>query len=255
MPGKCHSEVLETRAGVSTHLLGTRDWWDEYFSVGGGWETRGGRIQTKTFAKAFLCRIKLDKESSFRLLDVGCALGDATALFRKHYPKAKLFAIDISETAIRRCREEFGSAATFQVKTIEDIYCFYDVIYCSNVLEHFSDYKRKTRHLVTNCARLFVVVPFRESRHGKLLQNDPNEHHQHTFDFDSFDFLIEEGLATAIHSHVFTCPGAWSWPKRRWLMEMLIKNPLRLVLRKSLLRNPLVILYDISTAGFPSVLH
>ena len=233
---------------LAPHKLGSREWWDDYFSPGGGWETHGGRNQTRAFAEAFMKYVPLDKTRHFTLLDVGCALGEAISLFRENYAMADLFGIDISETAISRCRHRLGNSAHFQVMQIDDISANYDVIYCSAVLEHFADFREKARHLITRCKALYVIVPFNEMRRGKQLQPDPEEHHQHTFGLSSFDFLFSDGLASSIETRVFTCPGAWSWPWPVWIKENLVKNPLRLALRKPIAKNPRMILYDIESA-------
>src|SRR6185369_16317940 len=61
-------------------------WWEVYFAPGGGWEHNGGRRQTRIFAEQFTKRFAMRRDSSFSLLDVGCALGDALRHFAETYP-------------------------------------------------------------------------------------------------------------------------------------------------------------------------
>ena len=122
----------------------------------------------------------------------------------------------------------------------------YDVIYISNVLEHFADFDAKARVLMKHCQRLCILVPYLELQGDQPLSPDPREHHQHTFDDHSFDFLIQEGLAASIRRQVFSCYGAWGWT---WgvRVEQTLKNFVRPWIGKKTMAEPRQILYDITT--------
>jgi SAM-dependent methyltransferase len=225
-----------------------RSWWDEYFAPGGGWERNGGRRQTRVFAEHFTDRIRLDPGEAFSLLDVGCALGEALKHFAKVYPRASLYGIDFSATAIERGREELGNTAVLSVGTFEDTQGHYDIIYCSNTLEHFPDFQTKARILAQHCNRLCVLVPYEERDHRlKPLVPNPAEQHQHTFLRDSFDFLVEEGLAKGVETQVFSCPGAWGWTIRTRI-EQSVKNVARVLLGRPRRVPRKQILFDIRLA-------
>ncbi len=226
-------------------------WWERYFAVGGDWERRGGREQTRIFAQHFLARAELPRDASFSLLDVGCALGDALALIAQEFPEAQLHGLDFSATAIARAREALGTRAQLAVGEIDTMSGFFDAIYCSNTLEHFADFARKARRLIGHCRRLFVMVPFRELRDGKPIEADPTEHHQHTFDRRSFDFLVDEGLASRVSSSVFACPGAWGWSRREHIVQF-GKNLARVALGRRWIEAPLQILYTIDAVRAPN---
>lgn len=85
--------------------VGTTNWWDNYFMPGGGWEKNNGRFQTKIFAEKFIRYSKIDVNKEFSLLDIGCALGDAIRLFNERYSHGTYFGIDLSTTAIERCKK------------------------------------------------------------------------------------------------------------------------------------------------------
>jgi 2-polyprenyl-3-methyl-5-hydroxy-6-metoxy-1,4-benzoquinol methylase len=192
-----------------------KNWWENYFAKDGGWERNGGRDQTFLFAKKFTELIKIESNENFSIMDAGCALGGALRLFSEIYPLASLYGIDFSENAIKICEKEYGKFAVFSVGDLGDIEGFYDLIYCSNTLEHFSDFKEKSRQLICHCRQLCIMVPFQElDSKGKPILPNPNNHHQHTFDKASFDFLLAEGLATDIKTEIFSCVGAWGWTHR-----------------------------------------
>jgi SAM-dependent methyltransferase len=231
----------------TNHILGSVNWWNDYFSEGGGWERNGGRKQTEIFAETFCAIVKLPIEKKFTLLDVGCGLGDGLRVIAGHYPNAVLRGIDISSVAISRCVKEAASRATFAVSTLEAIKGNYDVIYISNVLEHFPDFQDKARFLSRKCGRLCILVPFEERWHGRKIVPNPDEHHQHTFGRGEFDFLLAEKRARSIKEHIVSCPGAWGWSESQRLKEHL-KNVLRICLGRPMLSEPRQIIYDVEIA-------
>ncbi len=234
--GLFHEKKIETAA-----------WWNGYFSPGGGWEKNHGRRQTRIFAQSFLKHAHLDPAGSFTLLDVGCALGDALKVFHEHLPKATLFGMDVSSVAVALCRQELKDIASFAVSDISEISDWYDVIYVSNVLEHFVDYPDKARHLIKHCRRLYIMVPYKEVDENGPLQPDPFKSHQHSFDRSSFDFLLKEKAAVRVNSKIIRCPGAWSMTPKQLFKEYLLKNPIRFILGKKPVRDRYQILYDIQS--------
>jgi len=144
---------------------------------------------------------------------------------------------------------ELGRIASFQVGGLEDIDRHYDVVYTSNVLEHFAEYQSAARHLLRNCHRLCVMVPHREVWNQRALRPSPDLHHQHTFAEDSFDFVVPEGGPAKIATYTVACIAAWGWS--RWdAIQHLPKNLVRRMLGKKPRRPPLQIIYDIvATAG------
>lgn len=223
-------------------------WWEKYFAPDGGWERNGGRLQTRIFAEHFTERIQLDSTAAFSILDAGCALGDAIKHFAKVYPHATIYGIDFSTTAIERCKNELGNTVSVSVGDLEDIDGHYDIIYSSNTFEHFPDFDTKARQLVQHCNRLCILVPYEEfGADGKPLVCNSSQHHQHTFLLDSFDFLVQEGLALSIKTHVFSCPGAWGWTFSTRIMQE-IKNIARVLLNRPWRLPPKQILFDIIVA-------
>ncbi len=217
------------------------------FKVNGPWEQNDGRQQTSLFAAGFDKTITFTEEH-FSLLDVGCALGQAAAFFSDRYPNASISATDVSDVAIKRCQEEYGNRINFFVGGFGHIPKAYDVIYCSNVLEHFHDFDEKTRQLATCCKRLCIMVPYDErSRDGRELIPDPASiEHQVTFFKDSYDFLIKEGLAETVQTSIISCPGAWGWSRRQKITHAL-DNIFRKLTGRPVVHEYLQIIYDIKT--------
>jgi hypothetical protein len=190
----------------------TSEYLDKTFSQGGQWEKNNGRNQTRRFAECFTQNTNIPFKE-FSLLDVGCALGDAAPVFRKAYPEARLYGCDVSQVAIERCKKDHGNSAEFFKAGFEDISGLWDVIYCSNVLEHFEEYKKIASWLLNKCNILYIMAPFFELKKGKPLDPKGDTVHKVTLYKDSFDELFKQGLLSSpIRTTIIRCPGAWSPP-------------------------------------------
>ncbi len=226
----------------------TEDQWNAAFKKSGQWETANGRRQTRLFAEAFCRHTCVDLEGGQSLLDCGCALGDAIPVFASRFPGARLHGCDLSSVAIHRCKERFFDLASFSVASMEEVSGMYDMIYSSNTLEHFADYKVKACKLLQHSRYLCILVPYNETRFGKDLEYEPHSEHVVTFREDSFDFLLEEGRARQIHRpRVLAVPKAWSWSLTDWIVQPL-KNIVRPLFQRPIVRNQKQILYEIERA-------
>jgi hypothetical protein len=178
-------------------------------------------MQTRMFAEAFHHNVKIPMQNDFSLLDVGCALGDALPVWRRHYPRARLSGCDFSPTAILRCKETYGDIAEFFCASFEEIESEHDIIYCSNVLEHFGNYLEIAESLLRRCRLLYVMVPYRELRNGKPLAPGNDYYHKTTFELSSFDGLAASGCCSVM-AKIIRAPGAWSpnlIGEMRWLVR------------------------------------
>jgi len=220
------SILLHGKIGVN-HVDGnSEEGNDNHFQPGGLFDLNNGSQQTRLFAEAFHRHVKVPLAADFSLLDAGCALGDALPVWRKYYPHARLHGCDFSAVAIRRCQEVYGDVASFFRASFKDISAYYDVIYCSNVLEHFSDYLRIAEILLHHCSILYVLVPYMELRNGKPLSPESGYYHKTTFHPSSFDALNLSG-DRIISMRVIRVSGAWSptalgelrWFVRRHLLR------------------------------------
>lgn len=205
-PRKQHPTDLTDSADKNS-----KEAWEMYFQE--GWEKNNGREQTRLFAHYFLETVRLP-DGTQSLLDVGCALGDSMPEFRKRYSNLRLTGCDVSAEAIKKARSHYGAIATFEQWTFEQIQGSFDVIFCSNALEHFVNYLEIARVLLAHCKWLYIMVPYQELRGGRPLTPVPGEWHVATFGKTSFEDLVRSGAADRINTWVVYTPGAWgpiSW--------------------------------------------
>jgi SAM-dependent methyltransferase len=231
---------------VRAERLESPEQWNNYFQS--GWKENNGRNQTRLFAEAFAKHTRVDRLSCKSVLDSSCALGDALPVLRRIFPNAALFASDFSEVAIRQCKAEYGDLANFSVNSIEDIEGCFDIIYSSATLEHFADYKEKVRILLRHCKYLCILVPYNEQRFGRDLSPTLEDDHIATFRRNSFDCLMDEGVAVTIKNvNIFNVPGAWSWTAKDRVLQSL-KNLLRPMFGRTVARNRQMLLFEIESS-------
>lgn len=144
------------------------------------------------------------------ILDFGCGLGDALAIYRRRYPAAALYGLDHSEAAIKRCQEHFGNIAELFVgrgDSLPEV----DIIVASNVLEHLTDDKIIVESLLLRCRELYAFVPYKE--HPLCSE------HLRSYDESSFSSFH------VLESKVFSSHGA-TFYARVWhpLFHLYLKN-------------------------------
>jgi len=191
--------------------------WDAQFLEGGDWERNGGRQQTRRFAECFCKRTTIPARFVRTLADIGCALGDAMPALGERFPGARLFGFDISPTAIERAQSHYGHLATFTHADVRSIPGRFELIYCSNVLEHLHDWKRVCLDLLQRAeAFAAFLVPFEERI--RLRGAKDGRDHVVSFNKRSFGFLQTRGFRIRQIS-VFSCPGAWGWDRTKRLKK------------------------------------
>lgn len=157
-------------------------WWEDYFEQG-KWENNGGSSQTQFFGNILLRNINQSfwenlKSNQFTVCDFGCACGEMTYLLQNRLTKCKITGIDISEAAVRKAKEKYKDIE-FLAQDITTTKKMYDVILCSNVLEHFYEpYEILKKLLCLTRKYCIILVPYREK------DLDPS----HCYRFNEKDF-------------------------------------------------------------------
>lgn len=217
------------------------------FQEGGHWDRNQGSSQTRLFAE-FFHKYACIPWQEFSVLDVGCALGDALPVWHQRFPTANLYGCDVAESAVKRCRQHYGNIAEFFRASFEEIEGFWDVIFCSNVLEHFEQYLEISGSLLEQCKVLMVLTPFGELIKGSPLHVGVDDYyHVATFFRDSFDELLRSGQASRIETVIFDCPKGWGytpWQRIRYLLHTLRR-------KRYFVQEPLQILYAIHNPSCP----
>ena len=152
----------------SNHDVNSVGYWDRRFDV--DWESRGGRKQTAFFAEIALKSlsdwlIRRLEDGSPRLMDVGCALGEAGDVMRRVNPGLEYLGVDVSKVAIGKAGERFPDCDFRVVRPNWSDLPSADFILCSNTLEHLRDWRMRIDLLCRRASReVFILVPYREEK-------------------------------------------------------------------------------------------
>ncbi len=115
-------------------FVNTKEYWDRRF-YSGDWEINFGSQQTESLTKGQLPYINVSPNFIGTILDFGCWLGDSFSIYKNAFPTATFIGIDISTSAIERCKSKFSSIASFLQGDYRSVPKA-DIIITSNVLEH-----------------------------------------------------------------------------------------------------------------------
>jgi 2-polyprenyl-3-methyl-5-hydroxy-6-metoxy-1,4-benzoquinol methylase len=117
------------------------EWWEDYFET--KWENNSGREQTRHFMNRLVDSLppfvlEALRQPGATILDWGCALGDGVDVLRQCFPAAVVHGYDFSPQAITTACKYYPDH-TFFHPDLPGMLEHYDVVVCSNCLEHFAD--------------------------------------------------------------------------------------------------------------------
>ena len=165
--------------------INSNEYWDERFI--NDWEEMDGHQQTNFFVDILMNNLPEWMKNTLQgvtVCDAGCAEGQGAYKFKQKYQTIDIDGIDFSEVAIEKAKELYPDIRFFK----DDIYNlskFYDIIFTSNVLEHFNNpFEIVEKLLEKTKQHLIIMVPFQEVE--RLSE------HFYTFNYDSFPIGINE---------------------------------------------------------------
>jgi len=177
--------------------INSLEYWDRRFQE--DWESVNGRHQSRFFSRIAVKNlpdwlVREIKSEKLSIIDWGCALGDGTDLIKSCFPDSQVIGVDFSKSAVDdaikhyasiefRCEDWMSSFAESGVK-------YSDIVFSSNVLEHFEDWKAVLFNLIFKAEKaLILALPFKEE--------DRDLEHFVSFYEHSFSLVLEEGFVLA----------------------------------------------------------
>lgn len=134
------------------------------------------------------------------VLDVGCGNGETLAAFRERHPRARLAGVDVSELVVAEDAAA-NPGITFRQLDIgaSRLDESFDLVLCSEVIEHVDDWQGALRNLRAMCKRhLLLTVPA-----GPVFPIDRSVGHLRHFS--------PESLAPALRAAGFEPEIVWRW--------------------------------------------
>lgn len=175
---------------VNSHL-----WWETYFSH--HWEANRGSEQTRHFMSLIVNNLPIPEigylyNEPRTILDWGCAFGEGSRLLLETFFRAQVTGLDHSATAIHEAALRHPDCE-FILADGREIERAFDVVVCSNCLEHFADPLAIMAQQVAGCRNLYIVlVPYQE---------DPL-HESHLTSFDERSFPQQIGDFSQLYCRV-----------------------------------------------------
>lgn len=116
------------------------------------------------FLKSFEELLVIVKETSDinTIAEIGCGEGELLKIIHKHFPKAKLYACDLSENEIQKARKNTNDfKVNFSVQNAEKLEQYkkdqFDLVVYCEILEHVFD-PNKARKELGRIAKGFAIV-------------------------------------------------------------------------------------------------
>src|SRR5216683_1061429 len=169
--------------------INSPDYWNKRFSE--DWTAKGGRKQTAFFAE-LCCRelpdwfLEEGRARKSAILDYGCAMGDALPVLQRAFPDSPIRGGDVAQVGLGLARALHPGFEFVDIGSIGEASAVADIVYCSNTLEHFENW-REILHRLSRHAKeyLVVMVPFEEE--------DRIDEHFCTFEFGSLPAQLPSG--------------------------------------------------------------
>ena len=188
--------------------INSPDYWNKRFFE--DWIAKGGRQQTAFFAE-LCCRelpdwfIEEGRARKSAIFDYGCALGDALPVLQRAFPASPIRGGDVAQVGLGLARALHPGFEFVDVNAIGEASKIADIVYCSNTLEHFENW-REILHRLSRHAKeyVLVLVPFEEE--------DRIDEHFCTFEFDSLPAQLASGARLM---HLGVCDAGLE-PETQW---------------------------------------
>lgn len=164
--------------------INSREYWEDKFASGRWKQLRCHHYNIDFYRYAVELApwwlVEEIRSEAMSICDVCSAEGHGLPVLRAAFPENPLFGMDFSSSAIAHARAQFPDY-TFIVDDFMHTTHQYDVVFCSNTLEHFVDYEAAMRKMAGMAKRyLLLLVPFEEAKlkgeHVVLFNSESFEH-------------------------------------------------------------------------------
>lgn len=198
-------KVVNYVASRTAGGVNSAKYWD--IRLRNSWNQVGGDNQTQLFAISMVSKLTDSLASSNQILDFGCATGESTPILGTAFPEAEIFLHDISPSGVKQGLKKYSSDYNVKAWNGQQV----DLVYSSNVIEHFfnpHDFFEQVAH--TTKRWVVVQCPWQE-KHQDLLHitpDRPNGEHFWTIDDEFLEKYVPSSL-NVISKTLVKVPVAW----------------------------------------------
>ncbi len=178
------SEIIQLYDELKEIIGGIRmkdvNYWDDIHK--NSWDKGiNGLFQTAVFAAQTLSNLSIRHWEKFMnagsLLDVGCAWGQAGAIFDGLFKYLDVTCIDSSTEACKKVAENYSRIGVLNFSVDRENIDHYDIVYCSQLLAFEQDPKTLLELLARIAEEMLIfVVPYDQNLEGRV--TEPIEGHE-----------------------------------------------------------------------------
>lgn len=178
--------------GRNIFVTNSKKYWD--FRMKYDWNFVGGGDQTLYLAAGAMANVNINKLKNINsVLDFGCATGDSAIIFKIFFPHIQIFLYDISESGMQKALSKYSRFLPVSRHVDEQKY---DLVYCSNVIEHVSEPRELVDSLISLSKKYIIIqCPWKEMHpiNGlKISPTNKTDEHIWTIDEIFFDQYIND---------------------------------------------------------------
>jgi SAM-dependent methyltransferase len=198
-----------------------RVYWEKNYDGPPKMNPSQNHVITTDFLKEMKPPFESALSGSSSILEFGCARGEASRMFVDRFGTSRVLATEISQNAIDQAIQERAHAnIDFRVvDVLEDDLGGekFDLIYCSNTLEHFSNPVKTMGQLFSFAPRAIILVPYKQSKKEDSF-GDGGSGHCSNFDEKTFSDKFE------VESWFTFRTGGWSCTFSEYQIALLIRG-------------------------------
>lgn len=95
------------------------------------------------------------RDNALSICDAGCAEGVGTKILQEQFDTSAVMGVDFSENAVNAAKSNYCECE-FAVENVKNMERQFDVVFSSNVLEHFSESEKVMNHLI-HCSKAYCI--------------------------------------------------------------------------------------------------
>ena len=213
--------ILTSKLGRLIFIVNSEAYWNYRLLL--NWSNAGGSEQTQNFAESLFKNVDFEVIKFNSVIDFGCALGDSSAVFRKHNQAVDIYLWDVSSIGLSKAMKRNKK---YKVKKW-DRTTKAELVYCSNVIEHIFNTSDFVDELCSASEKWVCVQgPYNETHlDGQIISpKHPLGEHIWTINDEFIDKYLNLSIFERTMITIGDAPKAWPGGKQFYFVGKLSQN-------------------------------